>query len=145
MLGVVHYGDAMTSAPIPTRSPIAGLVADWTAGRNDVRRVTILGRCDHASTDPDAAEGRCVADCIVVRSDTGTERHARLADLAVRCACGEVITVTEGVSECGGEGEGTCCIVDDDPRECAELCSHEPHTAATVARAIAAHDLAVSR
>ena len=55
-----------------------------------------------------------------------------------RCpGCWQDITVTDGKTECGGEGEGICCVVANDD----EPCTFHPdgHTPEAVAEARAAH------
>jgi hypothetical protein len=57
--------------------------------------------------------------------------------------CGQVITVDDdGSTECGGEGEGICCVVADD-----DECDFHPdgHDPAAVAAARAAHGAAYDR
>lgn len=57
--------------------------------------------------------------------------------MSVCPGCEQEIVVTDGVSECGGEGEGICCVMCDED----EPCDFHPdgHTPEAVAEAHAAH------
>lgn len=64
------------------------------------------------------------------------------AESGVRCpGCGQWISVTHGMSECGGEGEGGCCVLFDD-----DECDFHPegHDAELVRQAKAAHEQALA-
>lgn len=61
------------------------------------------------------------------------------------CECRQDIWITDGATECGGEGEGGCCILYGDEPEQAEVCASTgcgPHDADAVARAQFAHNRA---